>query len=128
MQTAALISNIVEKASKVFIFRTYNAKDCLYHLISDANKLRSQISLAVRYARKKIGKGQTAKIKTDESEKYKQRISSSRTTIAIDTQENHHNNQDSVSMMGYDPRKFKRFKKDESNNCFGGNSKGLDRL
>jgi hypothetical protein len=124
-QATLLIDKVIEETSKKFIFRIYDAKHCWYKRIIDPVEMRPQISLAIRQARKRIAKEQNQSpapaptVKANKKEKRPQRICSG--TMDIDNNGNGNHNQDDALMMGFDPRRLKRFKANDNNcNCFGG--------
>lgn len=122
-QAALLIDKVIDVASKEFIFRIYDAKYCWYKKIIDPVELRPQISLAIRHTRKLIAKEQNQTpapaVKSNSKEKRQQQIYSG--TLGSDNNETGNCSQDDALMMGFDPRRLKRFKTNDDNcNCFGG--------
>lgn len=124
------IDKVVLQASDKFSFRVYDTKNCWYKLIVDCFELRSYISQSIRETRKEIAKlnkqttkaaaaTQTNTIESQQHQQRRRRLSNR----SIDDDDNDNSNvatandgrnNNQASVMGVDPRKYKRFKKDEN--------------
>jgi len=123
-QSSLLIDKVIEEASKEYVFRIYDTKNCWYKKVTDPVELRSQISLAIRYTRKHIEKEQkqqAAAKNRKQQRQQDQRIGASGTTGDGDYN-GANDDKDAASIMGLDPRSVKRFKKDDNhrNGLIGG--------